>query len=124
MKSQKHFNRRSFMKTASVAGLGSLIAKTVTAEPNEPNKPDVKKENILKPGDIITEIFIPELPNNTKSTFLKIKERQVWDFALVSLAAVIKKFDNQIKSGKIVFGGVAPIPWMEKSVNQKLAGLN
>jgi xanthine dehydrogenase YagS FAD-binding subunit len=85
---------------------------------------EVRKENILEPGDIITEIMIPDLPSNTKSTFIKIKERQVWDFALVSLAAVIRKSGNQIISGKVAFGGVAPAPWIEKSVNQKLAGLN
>lgn len=86
-------------------------------------KQDSMRENILKDGEIITEIQIHEQPPNTKSGYIKIKERAVWDFAVVSIAAVIRKSGNSLLGGRIAFGGVAPIPWHEEKVDQKLSGL-
>ncbi len=81
------------------------------------------KENILESGEIIEKIIIPDLPSNTKSTYIKFKERHVWDFAVVSVGSVILKNSAGIKSGSIAFGGVAPIPWQNEIVNKKLSGL-
>jgi xanthine dehydrogenase YagS FAD-binding subunit len=50
-------------------------------------------------------------------------EREVWDFAVVSVAAVLTKNGNSIKSGKIAYGGVAPSPWLDKNINNSLKGL-
>jgi len=81
------------------------------------------RENILNPGEILTEIFIPELPSNTSSRYIKITERNVWDFAVVSVAAVFNKNGNNLNSAKFVFGGVAPIPWIDKNLNGILKGM-
>jgi len=85
------------------------------------NDPTV--ENILQPGDIVTEVQVPSLPRNTKSTYVKIKHRKVWDFALVSVGAVVQTSGRSIRSGRMAFGGVAPVPWQEDQVNQQLSGL-
>ncbi len=84
---------------------------------------DILHENILKPGEIITEIQIPDLPANAKSGFIKFKERGAWDFAMVSVAAIINPEGKLLKSGRVVLGGVAPIPWFEKEVSAQLVGL-
>jgi xanthine dehydrogenase YagS FAD-binding subunit len=84
---------------------------------------DFMRENILKDGEIITEIQIDEQPPNTKSGYSKMKERAVWDFAVVSVAAVVQKNGNSLLGGRIAFGGVAPIPWQEERINRKLNGL-
>jgi xanthine dehydrogenase YagS FAD-binding subunit len=84
---------------------------------------NVLRENILKPGEIVSEIFIPLPPTGSHSSYIKIKERGAWDFAVVSLAAVIEKSGNKIRSARIAYGGVAPIPWMDKELNKKLKGL-
>jgi xanthine dehydrogenase YagS FAD-binding subunit len=81
------------------------------------------QENILKPGEILTEIFIPELPASAGSSYIKFTERNVWDFAIVSVAAIINKSGNKINSAKIVFGGVAPIPWIDEDLNSMLSGM-
>ena len=81
------------------------------------------RENILKPGEILTEIFIPELPISAGSSYIKFTERNVWDFAIVSVAAIVNKRGNKINSGKIVFGGVAPIPWIDEDLNSMLNGM-
>jgi xanthine dehydrogenase YagS FAD-binding subunit len=84
---------------------------------------DSENENILKPGEIVTEFIIPEIKPNTKSGYIKFKEREVWDFSVVSVGAVVQVNGKNIRSGRITFGGVAPIPWMEESTNKMLKGL-
>lgn len=85
---------------------------------------NVERENVLEPGHIVTEIFIPDLQEGIKSSYIKMKERGAWDFALVSVAAVVQKNGAKISSGMIALGGVAPIPWLEKENSAKLAGLS
>jgi xanthine dehydrogenase YagS FAD-binding subunit len=83
---------------------------------------NILRENILEPGEIVTDILIPEAAVNTKSQYIKFIERSAWDFALVSVAAVIQNSGKQIQSGRIAFGGVAPVPWLEKEVSNRLSG--
>ncbi|MEJ2637307.1 MAG: xanthine dehydrogenase family protein subunit M [Calditrichia bacterium] len=85
---------------------------------------NVERENILKPGEIVTEIQVPDVSPDTKSKYIKFKERDVWDFAVVSVAAVIRKSGNRIEAGKVAFGGVAPKPWLEETVNRGLNGFS
>ncbi len=85
---------------------------------------NVERESILLPEEIITAIHLPELPENSRSGYLKLKERGAWDFAVVSVAAVIQKNGASVKSGTITLGGVAPIPWLEQEVSARLSGLN
>jgi len=85
---------------------------------------NILRENILEPGEIVTEIVVPETPGNTKSQYIKFIERGAWDFAMVSVAAVIRNSGNQIQSGRIAFGGVAPVPWLEKEVSNRLTGFS
>lgn len=73
----------------------------------------------MKSGEILTEIIIPNSGNKI-SKFIKIKERGAWDFALLSIAGIFDIKDKIIKSGKITFGGVAPIPWEEEGINKEL----
>lgn len=80
---------------------------------------NAQKENILKENEILTEIIIP-ISDRSVSKFIKIKERGAWDFALVSIGGVFNVQENKINYGKIAFGGVAPIPWLEKDINKLL----
>jgi xanthine dehydrogenase YagS FAD-binding subunit len=86
-------------------------------------KNNVHRENILLPGDVISSITIPILPKNSSSAYIKVKERGAWDFAIVSIAAVIQASRGMIHFGKIVFGGVAPIPWLDKNLSAQLKNL-
>lgn len=83
---------------------------------------NVTRENVLNPGEIITEIRLSDAPVNMRSRYLKMKERQVWDFAIVSVAGVIQMDTSTIQTGRIALGGVAPVPWLERNVTAKLAG--
>lgn len=79
---------------------------------------DVRRENILEANEILTEVKIPKPKNGAKSTYIKLKERQTWDFALVSAAVSGVVSGKTFRDIKIVLGGVAPIPWrLEKAEN-------
>lgn len=88
----------------------------------DPSK-DYTKENILEQGEIIEEIIIPLIKTEAKSTFIKFKERDVWDFAVVSIGAVIEKSGNKITKASIAFGGIAPVPWIDQSLNKALLSI-
>jgi xanthine dehydrogenase YagS FAD-binding subunit len=84
---------------------------------------DDTRENILNKGDLLLGIIVPAVRNKLVGKYIKIKERGAWDFAMVSIAGVFNKEGNQIKNGKIAFGGVAPIPWEEEIINNNLTNL-
>lgn len=85
---------------------------------------DPTRENILMPGEILESIVIPEPDKGSKSKYIKFMEREVFDFAVVSVAAVVKKSEGKIVKGSVAFGGVAPKPWHIDSLNKNLTGLS
>jgi xanthine dehydrogenase YagS FAD-binding subunit len=79
---------------------------------------NVRKENVLESNQFLKEIKIPLARNGSKSTYLKLKERSTWDFALVSAAVSGIASEGVCKDIKIVLGGVAPVPWrLDKAEN-------
>lgn len=85
-------------------------------------KINVRKENILEPGEILTEIRIPSPKKGEKSTYLKLKERRAWDFAVVSAAVKAILSGDVFTEIKIILGGVAPIPWRLKKAEDLIKG--
>src|SRR6266705_2838791 len=88
-----------------------------------PSEGSVRRENVLKNEEIITEIRVPASGFAGHSTYLKFKERDSLDFALASVAAAVELQSNQmIKQARLVLGGVAPIPWRALQAEKFLAG--
>lgn len=85
-------------------------------------KTNVRKENILEPGEILTEVRIPAFQTGEKSTYLKLKERGTWDFAVVSAAVKGTLSKGAFQKIKIVLGGVAPVPWRMKKAEDMIKG--
>jgi xanthine dehydrogenase YagS FAD-binding subunit len=83
---------------------------------------NIRRENILKPHEILKEIKIPPVKEGAKSTYLKLKERGTWDFAVVSAAVSGVITGNTIKDISIVLGGVAPVPWRLEKAEKVLTG--
>jgi xanthine dehydrogenase YagS FAD-binding subunit len=52
----------------------------------------------------------------------KLKDRQVYDFAIVSVATVFTLQGNAWQDGRIVLGGVSPVPYRAKVVEDALKG--
>jgi xanthine dehydrogenase YagS FAD-binding subunit len=83
---------------------------------------NIRRENILKPNEVLTKVHIPPTKKGVSSTYLKLKERGTWDFAVVSAAVNGTISGNAFTDIKIVMGGVAPIPWRLKNLEQALLG--
>ncbi|HEX6717663.1 MAG TPA: xanthine dehydrogenase family protein subunit M [Pyrinomonadaceae bacterium] len=90
-----------------------------------PSEGNIRRENVLKNEEIITEIHLPESPLAARSTYLKFKERESLDFALASAAVAVKLEGNRsVSAARIVLGGVAPIPWRVPAAEKFLIGKN
>ena len=82
----------------------------------------LEKENVLAPGEVLTEIHLPPAPRGTRSSYRKIRSRRSWDFALTSVAAVLQLDGGAVSGARIVLGGVAPYPWRMTGVEKLLVG--
>src|SRR5437588_10868605 len=84
---------------------------------------DVLTENILKPNELLTEVTVPTPAAGTKMAWTKLKDRQVYDFAVVSVAmAFTVGAAGKWSDGRIVLGGVAPVPYRAAVVESALKG--
>jgi xanthine dehydrogenase YagS FAD-binding subunit len=70
----------------------------------------------------MTEVFIPTPTDGTKMAWNKLKDRQVYDFALVSVAAVFTTDGGNWKDGRVTLGGVSPVPYRATVVENALKG--
>jgi xanthine dehydrogenase YagS FAD-binding subunit len=84
---------------------------------------NLRRENVLKNDEIITEIHVPASKFAAHSTYLKFKERDSLDFAMSSVAAAVAMGANKtISEARLVLGGVAPIPWRVPKAEAALIG--
>src|SRR5437870_7031498 len=83
---------------------------------------DVLRENVLKPGEFMTHVTIPAPAAGTKFGWTKLKDRQVYDFALTSVAVAFTLDGGNWKDGRITLGGVSPVPYRAKVVEDALKG--
>ena len=80
------------------------------------------RENVLEPNEIVVEVQVPHPEPNTKSFYLKAREKGAPDFALASVAGVFEMMDNTCQAASIVLGGVAPAPWRSTEAEAALIG--
>jgi xanthine dehydrogenase YagS FAD-binding subunit len=83
---------------------------------------DYKRENILNPGEIVTEVYVPTPKAGSKGFYHKVRERLAWDHAIVSVANVVESEGGVVRSARVVLGGVAPIPWRVAKAEEFLRG--
>src|SRR5690606_14792848 len=68
-------------------------------------------ETVLQPGDLITHVTLPSPVQAARSTYLKLRDRASYEFALASAAVVASVIDDRIKFISIALGGVGTKPW-------------
>ena len=81
---------------------------------------NIRREHILQPNQLITAVRVPQPAPGTKSTYLKFREKQSLDFAIVSVAAVLQMEGKLCKKASVVLGGVAPKPWRAEAAEAEL----
>jgi xanthine dehydrogenase YagS FAD-binding subunit len=97
---------------------GEISLAELYTKPTESHR----QMTILGPGELITEIRVPTPKGDSRGVYLKAMERQSWSFALVSVAAHLRREGDHIADARIVLGGVAAIPWRAKDSEKILIG--
>ena len=83
---------------------------------------DVRKETVLKPDEIVTELLLPPPVQGLRGSYRKVRARRSWDFALAGMALVVKFQGDKIKKAHAVLSGAAPIPWRSREIEEAITG--
>jgi xanthine dehydrogenase YagS FAD-binding subunit len=83
---------------------------------------DITRMTILKPGDLLTTIRIPGTWAGAQFYFEKVRDRNVWDFPLVNVAAAIVMSGNTIQRIRLAVNGVAAHPVRLTAVEAAVTG--
>jgi len=83
---------------------------------------DVSKTTVLAQDEFVTQIQIPTMPKNSKSTYLKFALRNSIDFPIVSCAARLTTVDNQVKDAGICLNAVYIKPYRALKAEKYMLG--
>jgi xanthine dehydrogenase YagS FAD-binding subunit len=99
-------------------GERTVALDDVHLEPGE--TPD--REHVLAPDELILRIRVPVTPAGRGSTYLKIRDRESYAFALASAAVGLTLTDGRVAECRIALGGVATRPWRARDAEQLVTG--
>src|SRR5215472_16493715 len=68
-------------------------------------------ETTLLPGEMITAFIVPVASWTRRSLYLKVRDRQSYEFALASAAVALDLNGAVVREARIALGGVATVPW-------------
>jgi xanthine dehydrogenase YagS FAD-binding subunit len=80
------------------------------------------REQAIREGELITAVEIPAHPRPLKSGYLKVRDRQSYEFALTSAAVALHVRGGVIREAKVAAGGVGTVPWKLPAVEAHLIG--
>ena len=81
-----------------------------------------ERDNTLNRGDLIVAIEVPATPEGHASHYLKVRDRESYEFALVSAAAAVTTDGRRVRSARLALGGVAHKPWRLSAAETALRG--
>ena len=84
------------------------------------DRPEI--DTVLRPGDLVTAIDLPARGFAEHSTYLKIRDRASYAFALVSVAAGLEMDGDTVRDARLALGGVAHKPWRDPEAEAALIG--
>lgn len=83
---------------------------------------NIQKENVLRAGEIVTEIVLDRPQPASRSAYRKVRDRGAFDFALAGVAVVLSISGGSVSAARIVLSGVAPIPWRSTDAEKAITG--
>jgi xanthine dehydrogenase YagS FAD-binding subunit len=81
-----------------------------------------EREHPLEHGELIVAIEVPATPVARRSVYLKFRDRESYEFALVSVAAAVRIQDDAVAEVRLALGGVGTKPWRARHAEQSLLG--
>ena len=79
-------------------------------------------ETVLAPDELITGFTVPAGPWTRRSLYLKIRDRESYEFALASAAVALDLDGETVREVRIALGGVATRPWRAHEAEAALKG--
>jgi xanthine dehydrogenase YagS FAD-binding subunit len=80
------------------------------------------REQDVRNGELITAVEVPAHPQPLQSGYLKVRDRQSYEFALTSAAVALHVQGGVIRAARVAAGGVGTVPWKLPAVEQFLLG--
>jgi xanthine dehydrogenase YagS FAD-binding subunit len=80
------------------------------------------RETVLEPGELITHVTLPAPTPGTRSVYLKLRDREAYEFALASAAVVATVKSGTFTRVRVALGGVGTKPWRSSEAEQALEG--
>jgi xanthine dehydrogenase YagS FAD-binding subunit len=80
------------------------------------------QEHDLRPGELIVAVDVPTGPEMRRSGYLKVRDRESFEFALTSAAVALHVDAGVIRTARVAVGGVGTVPWRLPAVEQALEG--
>lgn len=80
------------------------------------------REHNLAPGQLIVAVEVPAGPHARRSGYLKVRDRESYEFAIASAAVALDMRGRTIRSARVAAGGVGTVPWRLPAVERELAG--
>lgn len=84
------------------------------------NTPD--RETVLQPGELIVNYRIPAAPWARRSRYVKVRDRDSYQFAVTSAAVALDLKGDTVREARIALGGVATVPWRAREAEDTLRG--
>lgn len=80
------------------------------------------REHPIEHGELVTAIEVPATPVARRSLYIKVRDRESYEFALASVAVAIHVQDGAISEVRLALGGVATKPWRARRAEGFLKG--
>ena len=80
------------------------------------------RETVVAPDEMVTAVELPPLPAGTRSHYLKVRDRESYEFALTSAAVAVQIEAGVMRWARVALGGVGAIPWRAPAAEQILTG--
>jgi xanthine dehydrogenase YagS FAD-binding subunit len=80
------------------------------------------QEHNLTAGELITAVEVPAVPEARRSGYLKVRDRESFEFALASAAVAMDIAADKVRAARVAVGGVGTVPWRLPAVERALVG--
>jgi xanthine dehydrogenase YagS FAD-binding subunit len=113
--------------------LVALDAVVLTQGPDQPHRYAISdffllpgdtphREHPLAHGELVVAIEVPPNPMASRSLYLKVRDRESYEFALASAAVAIRLDRGSVAEVRLALGGVATVPWRAHRAEAALIG--
>jgi xanthine dehydrogenase YagS FAD-binding subunit len=106
------------LEVAGANGSRTIPFATLHRQPGD--TPDI--ETSLRPGEMIVSFLVPAGPWTRRSLYLKVRDRQSYEFALASAAVALDQLYGSVRNARIALGGLATVPWRASEAEALLRG--